>query len=339
LKILVTGCAGFIGFNLVKSLIERGDTVIGVDSINEYYDVSLKKDRLKILQKYEDTNSFSFFKKDLSEKDEVNKIFSNNDFERVIHLAATPGVRYSLENPLSYVRNNIYAFTNILEACRYGKLSHLTYASTSSVYGANTKLPYKSENMSDHPLQFYAASKKSNELMAHTYSHLFNLPTTGLRFFTVYGPWTRPDMALFIFTKNILEGKSIKVFNHGKQTRDFTYIDDIVDAIIKANDKIATPDINWNSNNPNSDSSNSPFRIYNIGNNESVSLMKYIELIEKYTNKVAIKEFLDSQPGDAIDTLSDNTKFIRDIGVINKTDIATGIKNFVDWYKSYYKFD
>tara|TARA_B110000483_G_scaffold164992_1_gene195267 strand:+ start:368 stop:1387 length:1020 start_codon:yes stop_codon:yes gene_type:complete len=338
MKILVTGCAGFIGFHLVKTLIERGDTVIGVDSINEYYDVTLKKNRLKQLQHDKNCNLFTFCKNDLSKKIDVEKIFSENDFKRVIHLAATPGVRYSLENPLSYVQNNIVAFTNILEACRYGNQEHLTYASTSSVYGANTKLPYQSEKSADHPLQFYAASKKSNELMAHTYSHLFKLPTTGLRFFTVYGPWTRPDMALFIFTKNILEGKPIKIFNHGKQTRDFTYVNDIVDAVIKANDKIASPDLSWNSNNPNSDSSNAPYKLYNIGNNESVSLMKYIELIEKYTNTNAIKEFVDPQPGDVINTLSDNSKFNRDIGEINKTNISIGIKNFVDWYMNYFKY-
>ena len=338
MKILVTGCAGFIGFNLTKSLIERGDTIIGIDNVNEYYDKTLKMDRLNQIEKNQYSDLFTFFKNDLSEKKEVEKIFSNNKFDRVIHLAATPGVRYSLENPLSYVQNNILAFTNILEACRYGNKEHLTYASTSSVYGANTKLPYRSERSADHPLQFYAASKKSNELMAHTYSHLFNLPTTGLRFFTVYGPWTRPDMALFIFTKNILEGKPIKVFNHGKQTRDFTYIDDIVDAIVKANDKTAKPDADWNSDDPNSDSSSAPYRVYNIGNNTSVSLMEYIELIEKFTNKIAIKEFIDAQPGDVVNTLSDNSKFIKDIGCIKKTDIEKGVRNFVEWYKNYFQY-
>ena len=338
MEVLVTGCAGFIGFNVAKSLLERGDTIIGVDSINKYYDIQLKKDRLEQLLKNKQRDSFSFYKYDLSQKKEVEKLFKSRKFQRIIHLAATPGVRYSLTNPLSYVDNNITAFTNILEACRYNNIEHLTYASTSSVYGANTKLPYESEKSADHPLQFYAATKRANELMAHSYSHLFNVPTTGLRFFTVYGPWTRPDMALFIFTKNILEGKEIQIFNNGEQTRDFTYVDDIADAVIKANDKTATSNKDWNSIMPDSDSSNVPFKIYNIGSNEEVNLMRYIDLIEEHTNTKAIKKFISAQPGDVVNTLSDNSKFINEVGIIHKTEISKGIKNFVNWYKEYYGY-
>ena len=339
MSILVTGCAGFIGFNVVKLLLNRGDKVIGVDNINEYYDPQLKKDRLQQLNNNKHSELFTFYKSDLSKKKEVEKIFKVAEFHKVIHLAATPGVRYSLENPLSYVENNITAFINILEACRYSSIMHLTYASTSSVYGANTNLPYKSEKSADHPLQFYAATKRANELMAHSYSHLFNLPTTGLRFFTVYGPWTRPDMALFIFTKNILEKKEIQIFNNGDQTRDFTYVDDIADAVIKANDKAATSNKNWNSYTPASDSSNAPYRIYNIGNSEAINLMQYIELIEEHTKIKAIKNFHDAQPGDVVNTLSDNSKFIKDIGTIKKTEINDGVKNFVNWYKEYYGYE
>lgn len=339
MKILVTGAAGFIGFSVAKKLLERGDEVIGFDNFNNYYDPSLKEARaqqLQLLAERTDTGSFTLIRDNLSNKAVVDQCFQVHHFDRVIHLAAQAGVRYSLENPHSYVESNLIAFTNILEACRYAETPHLVYASTSSVYGANTTMPFSEQHGVDHPLQFYAATKRANELMAHSYSHLFKLPTTGLRFFTVYGPWTRPDMALFKFTKNIFEGKPIPVFNHGNHTRDFTYIDDIVEGIIRTSDKIATPDKTWDSNNQNPSTSNAPFRIFNIGNNRTVKLIEYIQAIEKAAGKEAILDLLPLQPGDVPDTFADSSALENYVDYKPATSVVDGVKNFVDWYRQYH---
>jgi UDP-glucuronate 4-epimerase len=339
MKILVTGAAGFIGFSVAKKLLERGDDVVGFDNFNDYYDPSLKEARaqqLQLLAECNDTGSFTLIRDNLANKAVVDQCFQAHHFDRVIHLAAQAGVRYSLENPHSYVESNLIAFTNILEACRYAATPHLTYASTSSVYGANTTMPFSEQHGVDHPLQFYAATKRANELMAHSYSHLFKLPTTGLRFFTVYGPWTRPDMALFKFTKNIFEGKPIPVFNHGNHTRDFTYIDDIVEGIIRTSDKIATPDATWDSNHPNPATSNAPFRIFNIGNNRTVKLIEYIQAIEKAAGKEAILDLLPLQPGDVPDTFADSTALENYVDYKPATSVVDGVKNFVDWYRQYH---
>lgn len=339
MKILVTGAAGFIGFSVAKKLLERGDEVIGFDNFNNYYDPSLKEARaqqLQLLAERTDTGSFTLIRDNLSNKAVVDQCFQVHHFDRVIHLAAQAGVRYSLENPHSYVESNLIAFTNILEACRYAETPHLVYASTSSVYGANTTMPFSEQHGVDHPLQFYAATKRANELMAHSYSHLFKLPTTGLRFFTVYGPWTRPDMALFKFTKNIFEGKPIPVFNHGNHTRDFTYIDDIVEGIIRTSDKIATPDETWDSNNQNPSTSNAPFRIFNIGNNRTVKLIEYIQAIEKAAGKEAILDLLPLQPGDVPDTFADSSALENYVDYKPATSVVDGVKNFVDWYRQYH---
>ncbi|MBE8398665.1 NAD-dependent epimerase [Leptospira borgpetersenii] len=338
MKILVTGSAGFIGFHLTKKLLDRGDEVVGVDSLNDYYDPSLKEKRISILKEVatQYSKSFQFFKLNLADSIALEKIFSEFYFDRVIHLAAQAGVRYSLENPHAYVESNLTAFTNILENCRHSKVSHLTYASTSSVYGAHTNMPFSEHESVDHPLQFYAATKKANELMAHSYSHLFRLPTTGLRFFTVYGPWGRPDMALFLFTKNILEGKPIKVFNSGEHTRDFTYVEDIVEGVIRASDKIASPNPNWNSKKPDPATSSAPYRIYNIGNNNPIKLSEYIEAIEESLNKKAIKELLPLQAGDVPDTFADVSDLEYDLGFKPLTSVKQGIRNFVNWYLEYY---
>ncbi|OBY72894.1 NAD-dependent epimerase [Acinetobacter gyllenbergii] len=339
MKVLVTGAAGFIGFSVAKKLLERGDDVVGFDNFNDYYDPSLKEARaqqLQLLAERNDTGSFTLIRDNLANKAVVDQCFQAHHFDRVIHLAAQAGVRYSLENPHSYVESNLIAFTNILEACRYAATPHLTYASTSSVYGANTTMPFSEQHGVDHPLQFYAATKRANELMAHSYSHLFKLPTTGLRFFTVYGPWTRPDMALFKFTKNIFEGKPIPVFNHGNHTRDFTYIDDIVEGIIRTSDKIATPDATWDSNHPNPATSNAPFRIFNIGNNRTVKLIEYIQAIEKAAGKEAILDLLPLQPGDVPDTFADSTALENYVDYKPATSVVDGVKNFVDWYRQYH---
>lgn len=339
MKILVTGAAGFIGFSVAKKLLERGDEVIGFDNFNNYYDPSLKEARaqqLQLLAERTDTGSFTLIRDNLSNKAVVDQCFQVHHFDRVIHLAAQAGVRYSLENPHSYVESNLIAFTNILEACRYAETPHLVYASTSSVYGANTTMPFSEQHGVDHPLQFYAATKRANELMAHSYSHLFKLPTTGLRFFTVYGPWTRPDMALFKFTKNIFEGKPIPVFNHGNHTRDFTYIDDIVEGIIRTSDKIATPDETWDSNNQNPSTSNAPFRIFNIGNNRTVKLIEYIQAIEKAAGKEAILDLLPLQPGDVPDTFADSSALENYVDYKPATSVVDGVRNFVDWYRKYH---
>lgn len=339
MKVLVTGAAGFIGFNVAKKLLERGDDVVGFDNVNDYYDPALKEARLDVLKNTAEhvQGSFIFIRANLADKTIVDQCFQDHSFDRVIHLAAQAGVRYSLENPSSYVESNLIGFTNILEACRYAKTPHLTYASTSSVYGANTTMPFSEKHGVNHPVQFYAATKRANELMAHSYSHLFNLPTTGLRFFTVYGPWGRPDMALFKFTKNIIEGRSIPVFNHGNHTRDFTFISDIVEGIIRSSDQIAQPDPNWDSKNPDPSTSYAPFRIFNIGNNNPVKLIEYIHAIEKSVGQDAILELLPLQPGDVPDTFADSSALENMVGYKPSVSVDEGVKQFVDWYRDFYK--
>lgn len=338
MKVLVTGSAGFIGFHAARQLLERGDDVVGFDVVNNYYDPALKEARLKVLEQTAAStgSAYRFVRANLADTRAVTDCFSDHKFDRVIHLAAQAGVRYSLVNPQAYVESNVIAFTNVLEACRHAGTPHLTYASTSSVYGANTTLPFSEHAGVDHPLQFYAATKRANELMAHAYSHLFRLPTTGLRFFTVYGPWGRPDMALFLFTRNILEGKPIAVFNHGNHTRDFTYVDDIVEGVIRASDDIAQPNPAWDSARPDPASSNAPFRIFNIGNNNPVKLNAYIEAIEDAVGKKAIKEMLPLQPGDVNDTFADVSELVSKVGYRPSTPVKTGVTNFVSWYKSYF---
>ncbi len=334
MKILVTGSAGFIGFSLCKKLLERGDFVIGVDNHNNYYDPNLKEERLKELLK---VKNYQHFKIDISDGNSLKKIFDDNQPNKVINLAAQAGVRYSMKNPLAYINSNILGFTHILENCRKHKIEHLVYASTSSVYGANTKMPFSEHNSANHPLSLYAASKKTNELMAHSYSHLYHLPTTGLRFFTVYGPWGRPDMALFKFTKNMLEEKSIEVYNDGNHTRDFTYIDDIVDGIVKTTDNIAKPNLQWNSNQPDPATSFAPWRIYNIGNNKPVELMRYIRALELALKKKAKIKFLPLQPGDVPNTYADIKNLKIKFNYMPKTSVEEGVNNFVKWYKEFYK--
>ena len=335
MKILVTGNAGFIGFHTARRLIERGDEVVGFDAVNDYYDPALKEARLGIL---EQTNgNYRFIRANLTDQAALKRCFAAHDFDRVIHLAAQAGVRHSLKNPQAYVESNIVGFTNILEACRHARVPHLTYASTSSVYGGNTKLPFSEHQGVDHPLQFYAATKRANELMAHVYSHLFRLPVTGLRFFTVYGPWGRPDMALFQFTKNILEGKPIRVFNNGRHTRDFTYIDDIVEGVIRASDQIATANAEWDSGNPDPATSNAPFRIFNIGNSQPTKLTAYIAVIEEVLGKKAECELLPLQPGDVADTFADITELSARFDYRPATPVHEGIRAFVDWYRGYYR--
>ena len=333
MKILVTGTAGFIGSHLAHALLARGDEVIGIDNVNDYYDVSLKEARLARLK----TNpGFTEARIALEDRDSINQIFAGHRPQRVVNLAAQAGVRYSLVNPQAYIDANLVGFCNILEACRHSKVEHLVYASSSSVYGANTSMPFSVHDNVDHPVSLYAASKKANELMAHTYSHLFGLPTTGLRFFTVYGPWGRPDMALFMFTKNILEGKPIDVFNFGQHKRDFTYIDDIVEGVIHTLDHVAEPNPDWNGDNPDSGTSKAPYRLYNIGNNQPVELMRFIEVLEKNLGKTAEKNFLPMQQGDVPATYANVDDLMRDVGYAPKTPIETGIARFVEWYKNYY---
>ncbi|ENU59010.1 MAG: NAD-dependent epimerase [Acinetobacter sp.] len=339
MKVLVTGAAGFIGFNVAKKLLERGDDVVGFDNMNDYYDPALKQARLAVLRDTaaQTQQTFTFIHANLADKAIVDQCFQDHQFDRVIHLAAQAGVRYSLENPLSYVESNLIGFTNIIEACRYAKTPHLTYASTSSVYGANTTMPFSEKHGVNHPVQFYAATKRANELMAHSYSHLFNLPTTGLRFFTVYGPWGRPDMALFKFTKNIIEDQPIPVFNHGNHTRDFTFISDIVEGVIRSSDQIAQPDPNWDSKNPDPSTSYAPFRIFNIGNNNPVKLIEYIHAIEKALGKEAILELLPLQPGDVPDTFADSSALEQMVGYKPSVSVDDGVKQFVDWYRDFYR--
>lgn len=334
MKVLITGTAGFIGSTLANSLLARGDSVIGVDNLNNYYDVNLKLARLARLT---EQASFVEVRGNLEDRDLINRTFAEHKPERVVNLAAQAGVRYSIENPHAYIESNIVGFTNILEACRYNDVKHLVYASSSSVYGANTNMPFSIHSNVDHPLSLYAATKKANELMAHTYSHLYNLPTTGLRFFTVYGPWGRPDMALFLFTRAILEGKPIDVFNNGNHRRDFTYIDDIVEGVTRTLDKIATPNDHWTGDKPDPGTSKAPFRVYNIGNNNPVNLMDYIETLENALGRKAIKNLLPLQPGDVPDTYADVQDLVKDVGYKPETTIQEGIGNFVTWYKEYYK--
>ena len=334
MKILVTGTAGFIGFHLAKKLCESDWNVIGLDNLNNYYDVKLKNDRLNILLPY---SNFKFHKLDLVDRGSIKKIFEEQKFDYVVNLAAQAGVRYSLENPYAYVDSNISGFLNILEGCRHNPIKHLIYASSSSVYGANTKMPFSVHDNVDHPVSLYAATKKANELMAHTYSNLYKIPTTGLRFFTVYGPWGRPDMALFIFTKRIAEGKPIDVYNNGKMRRDFTYIDDIVDGIIKLIPSIPKPNPNWNGDDPDSATSFAPYRLYNIGNNQPVELLRFIEIIEEKLGKKAIKNFMPIQPGDVPATYANVDDLIDAVGFKPNTPIEKGISKFVEWFKNCYK--
>ena len=338
MKVLVTGNAGFIGFHTARRLLERGDAVVGFDVVNDYYDPALKEARLKLLEETAGRtgSEYRFVRASLADQGAVQACFAAHRFDRVIHLAAQAGVRYSLANPHAYVESNIVAFTNVLEACRHAQVPHLTYASTSSVYGANTAMPFSEHKSVDHPLQFYAATKRANELMAHAYSHLFRLPTTGLRFFTVYGPWGRPDMSLFLFTKNILEGKPIQVFNQGNHTRDFTYVDDIVEGVLRASDQIAAPNPDWDSANPDPATSNAPFRLFNIGNNNPVKLGQYIEAIEAALGKKAVKEYLPLQAGDVPATYADVSELERQVGYKPATSVKQGIEEFVRWYLDYY---
>lgn len=334
MRILVTGAAGFIGSHLSHRLLERGDEVLGLDNLNDYYDPTLKQARLERLLP---RPGFSFVQGSLEDRGTVERGFANFRPEKVVNLAAQAGVRYSLENPQAYIESNIVGFTNILEACRHGGVGHLVYASSSSVYGSNRKLPFSVEDSVDHPVSLYAATKKANELMAHTYSHLFGLPTTGLRFFTVYGPWGRPDMALFLFTRNILAGRPIDVFNHGRHTRDFTYIDDIVEGVIRTLDRVPAPDPEYDPMHPNPGSSSAPYRVYNIGNSAPVPLLRYIEVLEECLGRKAEMNLLPLQPGDVPDTASDVEALRRDTGYRPSTPIETGIRNFVDWYRDYYR--
>jgi len=334
LKILVTGAAGFIGSSLAIRLLERGDEVVGIDNLNDYYDVNLKLARLERIRDYK---RFKFIKLEISDRTAVEELFVREKFQRVMHLAAQAGVRYSITNPHAYIDSNIIGFMNILEGCRYNAVEHLAYASSSSVYGANTNMPFSIHNNVDHPVSLYAASKKANELMAHTYSHLYKLPTTGLRFFTVYGPWGRPDMSLFMFTRNILEGKPIDVFNYGNHRRDFTYIDDIVEGVIRVIDKPAQANASWASENPDPGTSLAPYRVYNIGNNNPVNLLAFIETLEKCLGKEAKKNLLPLQPGDVPDTYADVSDLVNDLGYKPGTLLETGIRNFVEWYKNFYR--
>ena len=334
MKILVTGSAGFIGSMLCLKLLERGDEIIGIDNHNDYYDPKIKEARLKKLKEY---SNYKHYRLDLCDQKDLKDVFKNHQPIKVVNLAAQAGVRYSIENPLAYINSNIVGFTHVLENCRQHKVEHLVYASTSSVYGSNTKMPFSEHDSANHPLSIYAASKKSNELMAHSYSHLFQLPTTGLRFFTVYGPWGRPDMALFKFTKAILDEKPIDVFNHGKHTRDFTYIDDIVEGVIKIINVPATINDDWKSDLPDPASSKAPWRIYNIGNNKPVKLMDYIDALEQTLEKKAKINFLPLQPGDVPDTYADVDNLKEKFNYKPSTSVINGVAEFVKWYKYYYK--
>nr|WP_278711802.1 NAD-dependent epimerase [Alteromonas macleodii] len=336
MKILVTGAAGFIGAAVSQYLINRGDQVVGIDNINDYYDVNLKHARLDEIRSSTAADLFSFIEMGVEERDKMAALFEEHKFDRVVHLAAQAGVRYSLENPNAYVDSNIVGFVNILEGCRHNNVEHLVYASSSSVYGANETMPFSEQHNVDHQVSLYAASKKANELMAHTYSHLYNLPTTGLRFFTVYGPWGRPDMALFKFTKAILEGKTIQVYNYGNPRRDFTYIDDIVEGVIRSLDNVAKPNENWDGSNPDPSTSKAPYKVYNIGAQTPVHLLKFIETLESALGIEAKKELLPMQPGDVPDTYADVSSLVEDTGYQPSTDVETGVKAFVDWYRDFY---
>jgi len=334
MRILVTGAAGFIGSTLAQRLLARGDEVVGIDNLNDYYDPTLKQARLNRLT---GQRGFSFQPLDVADRAGMATLFRDGGFQRVVHLAAQAGVRYSIENPAAYIDANLVGFGNILEGCRHAKVEHLVYASSSSVYGMNTEMPFSVHHNVDHPVSLYAATKKANELMAHTYSHLYRLPTTGLRFFTVYGPWGRPDMALFLFTKAILAGEPIKVFNHGKMRRDFTYIDDIVEGVIRTTDRIAAPDPQWSGAAPDPSSSSAPYRLYNIGNNNPVELTRFIAAIESSLGRKAVLDLQPMQPGDVPATAADVADLQRDVGFSPSTAIEDGVARFVSWYRDYYR--
>jgi UDP-glucuronate 4-epimerase len=332
-KFLVTGAAGFIGYHTAERLLARGDEVLGLDNVNPYYDVRLKEARLERLRRHP---GFRLARLSLEDRDGMARLFAEERLQRVIHLAAQAGVRYSITHPHAYVDSNLVGFVNILEGCRHHDVEHLTYASTSSVYGANTSMPFSVHDNVDHPLTLYAATKKANELMAHTYSHLFGLPTTGLRFFTVYGPWGRPDMALFLFTKAILEGRPIDVFNHGQMLRDFTYVDDIAEGVVRSADRAASPNPDWSSDEPDPATSRAPYRIYNIGNHTPVPLLRMIEVLEECLGKSAVKNMLPMQPGDVPATSADVEDLARDVRFAPATPIETGVARFVEWYREFY---
>lgn len=333
MKVLVTGAAGFIGFHVSQALLARGDEVIGIDNLNDYYEVSLKEARLALLTPH---SNFRFIRMDIGDRNTMAALFANEGVDKVVHLAAQAGVRYSLENPLAYADSNLVGFLNILEGCRQGKIQHLVYASSSSVYGANESMPFSVHDNVDHPVSLYAATKKANELMAHSYSHLYGLPTTGLRFFTVYGPWGRPDMSPFLFVRAILEGKPLKIFNNGKHRRDFTYIDDIVEGVLQTLDHTATPNTDWSGLAPDPASSRAPWKIYNIGNSQPVELLTYIGHIENALGRSAQKELLPLQPGDVEHTYADVEQLKIDTGYAPSTSIESGINKFVSWYKNFY---
>lgn len=333
-KVLVTGAAGFIGFHLAKRLLHEGMQVSCLDNLNDYYDVNLKLARLKQL---EGAAGFAFHKISLENADEINALFADEQFDVVVNLAAQAGVRYSLQNPRTYINSNIVGFMNILEGCRHHQVKHLVYASSSSVYGANTEMPFSVKQNVDHPISLYAATKKSNELMAHTYSALFGLPVTGLRLFTVYGPWGRPDMAPFLFTRSILEGRPLDIYNFGKMLRDFTYIDDVVEGIVRVMERLPAPDLSWRGNSPDPASSFAPYRIYNLGNHEPVELLRFIEILENCLGRKSLKNFLPMQPGDVPATYADIDDLTSDTGFIPQISIEEGARRFVEWYKNYYQ--
>ncbi len=348
-KVLITGTAGFIGYHLALRMLKRGDEIVGLDVINDYYDISVKHGRLKNTGINHEQieygkivsssifDNYRFIQLKLEDQENVNKLFKEEKFDTVINLAAQAGVRYSLENPQAYVESNIIGFVNILEACRHNKVKHLSYASSSSVYGLNETMPFSIHHNVDHPISLYAASKKSNELMAHTYSHLFDLPTTGLRFFTVYGPWGRPDMALFLFTKAILDGKPINIFNNGEMSRDFTYIDDIVEGVVRVNDNPPSGNPDWNGSKPDPGTAKSPYTVYNIGNNSPVKLMDFVSTIENVLGLQAEKNFMPMQPGDVAATYADVQDLITNLGYEPKTSLEYGVKAFIEWYREFYK--
>ena len=333
MKILVTGVAGFIGFHTARALLDLGHEVVGLDNLNDYYDVTLKQDRLALLHPY---SAFRFLRLDLADRDAMATLFSDEGFQRVVHLGAQAGVRYSLENPAAYADSNLSGFLTVLEGCRHQRVEHLVYASSSSVYGANEISPFSEQHNVDHPVSLYAATKKANEAMAHSYSHVFGLPTTGLRFFTVYGPWGRPDMSPVLFADAITRGRPLKVFNHGMHRRDFTYIDDIVDGVLRALERIPEGNPEWDGRHPDPSSSRAPWKLYNIGNGRPVELLEYIELMEQALGQTTEKEMLPLQPGDVEHTYADVSALHRDTGYQPKTDIKTGIERFVDWYRDYY---
>jgi UDP-glucuronate 4-epimerase len=335
-KVLVTGAAGFIGFHLTRRLLKDGYRVVGVDNLNPYYEVALKEARLEALK---DEPNFIFVKMDLTDRKQLGRLFARQAFDVVVNMAAQAGVRYSIENPYAYVDSNLVGFVNLLECCRQHSVKHFVFASSSSVYGANTTMPFSVHQNVDHPVSLYAATKKANELMAHTYSHLYRLPGTGLRFFTVYGPWGRPDMALFLFTRAILEDQPIKVYNHGKMQRDFTYIDDIIEGVVRVMGKLPEANPNWNGAAPDPGTSSAPYKIYNIGNNNPVELIKFIEVIEAALGKRAQKEFMDLQPGDVVATYADVDDLMQDVGFKPATPIEVGVERFVEWFKDFYGYN